>query len=353
MCRDCWWIKQQRAIASISRHFWTPHRSHTRRWITARTDFWIIETGGLVLANSIGSNPSARGTKFFMRYIRRGRPTKGSVYWHVQVRKGGGGVLMNAVSHTHTGISDIQTRWRNSIKIGTPIQISRWNTQPDTRFFVIIKRSSILHFWCWLREHKAYGPIIPSALWGHRIPVHVIPAGGGRKNRGRKLNSKGVDDGKRKTSRGGRFAAPLCDRAGMKGIHLSLALPFSIFAAIFFIHAQSSSLQQQRLWSALKDALLIINKSDPSRKLSMFPCLSDFFTLAHSVAVACYFFLILSRRVFCFKLKENMNKLHVCLAFVFCVDAQSTHYFEVNKSVTVYRALFWNHIGTEKTTFSC
>lgn len=134
---------------------------------------------------------------------------------------------------------------------------------------------------------------------------------------------------------------------------LSLALPFSIFAAIFFIHAQSSSLQQQRLWSGPQRRSLNYKQKWPEQKafhVSLPP------RLFHSRSFCCcrlLFFLILSRRVFRFKLKENMNKLHVCLAFVFCVDAQNTHYFEVNKSVTVYRALFWNHIGTEKTTFSC
>jgi hypothetical protein len=128
------------------------------------------------------------------------------------VREGGGGVLMNAVSD----ISDIRTRWRNSIKIRTPIQISRWrNTQPDThthksRFFMIIKASSpyfISGASC-AREHKAYGPIIrprsPGSIYGPQNSGACNSCSWRPKKpraRERKLNSKGVDDGKRKTRR--------------------------------------------------------------------------------------------------------------------------------------------------------
>jgi hypothetical protein len=111
--------------------------------------------------------------------------------------------------------------------------------------------------------------------WGRRIPVHVIPARGCRKNRERKLNSKGVDDGKWKTAARAEADSPhhfAIVQEWKASISHSLTPSLSIFCG-HISHSRPKFITAPPLIPPSK-TLLITNKSDLSKtqSLSFFSC---------------------------------------------------------------------------------
>lgn len=163
-------------------------------------------------------------------------------------------MLMNAVAHIQIYIRYTDTVAQFNKNPHTDPNLSWWNTQPDTHtrarllhdnktgalhtsFLVLAARAAA-------QSLRPYYP--PSAL---SLYMALGPQNSGACNscswRPKKPREEIEFQGRAwmmaSERRGGRFAAPLCERAGMKGIHLSHSFSSPFFAAIFLIHAQSSS----------------------------------------------------------------------------------------------------------------